>query len=176
VVTVTKFDEGHCHKWALLLNQRQEKLNKLLANIAREEYSSAKRLFQEIFYGAFGKQTDPGMIGSLLYHMAMVTKMETESRVLLEELKVAAPDIDEKLWRFFGDFASDATELTKNLVPLNINPKEVAAKANLTTDEKISLFNKLNEKTRSISNMLDRKDPKAVSALEELFQEWQTIL
>ena len=172
MVTVTTFDEGHCHKWALLLNQRREKLNKLLANITQEDYSNAKRLFQEIFYGVSGKQADPGMIGSLLYHMAMVTKMETESRVLLEELNVAAPDIDEKLWRFFGDFASDATELTKASVPLNINPQEGAAKPNLTTDEKISLFTKLNEKTRSVSTMLDHKDPKATSALEELFQEW----
>ncbi len=172
MVTVTNFDEEHCHKWALLLNQRREKLNKLLESIAQEDYASAKRLFQEIFYGVSGKQAEPGMVGSLLYHMAMVTKMETESRVLLEELNVAAPDTDEKVWRFFGDFASDVAELTKTSVPLNIKPKEVATKSNLTTDQKISLFTKLNEKTRSVSNMLDHKDPNAASALEELFQEW----
>ena len=34
----------------------------------------------------------PGMAGSLLYHMAMVTKMESETRMLLEELHVDLPD------------------------------------------------------------------------------------
>jgi sulfatase maturation enzyme AslB (radical SAM superfamily) len=104
--------------------------------------------------------------------MAMVTKMETESRVLLEELNVAAPGIDEKLWQFFSDFACDAAELTKTSVSFNINQKEVATKAELTTNEKINLFTKLNEKTRLVSNMLDNKNSKAASAVEELFQEW----
>ena len=35
-----------------------------------------------------GKQADPGMAGSLLYHMAMVSKMESETQVLLNELNV----------------------------------------------------------------------------------------
>ena len=171
MVIITNFDEGHCHKWALLLNQRREKVSKLLTKISEEDYASAKKLFQEVFFGVSGKKADPGMVGSLLYHMAMVTKMETETRILIEELSLPAPDVEAKLWRFFGDFASDATELTKE-TPLNINPKEVAAKPNLTTDEKISLFTELNQKTRSVSNLLDRKDPKTSSALEELFQEW----
>jgi hypothetical protein len=114
VVTVTKFDQGHCHKWALLLQERREKLNKVLANIVGEDYSGANRLFQEIFYGVpSGKHAEPGMAGSLLYHMAMVTKMEAETRVLLEALGVEAPDIEAQLRRFYGDFASDAAELTK---------------------------------------------------------------
>jgi hypothetical protein len=83
VFTVTTYDERHCHKWALLLKQRGEKLNRLSDSIAQEDYEGAKRLFQEIFYGVSGKQAEPGMAGSLLYHMAMVTKMETETRVLL---------------------------------------------------------------------------------------------
>jgi hypothetical protein len=84
VVSVTKFDERQCHKWALLLSIRREKLGKLLTNLAEENVSEAKRLFQEIFYGVSGKQAEPGMAGSLLYHMAMVTKMETETQVLLD--------------------------------------------------------------------------------------------
>ncbi len=35
-----------------------------------------------------GKQADPGMAGSLLYHMAMVSKMESETQVLLDALNV----------------------------------------------------------------------------------------
>jgi radical SAM protein with 4Fe4S-binding SPASM domain len=172
VFAVTIYNEGHCHKWALLLKQRREKLNKLSASIAQEEFENAKRLFQEIIYGVSGKQADPGMVGSLLYHMAMVTKMETEPRVLLEELRLPAPDIDKKLWRFFGEFVSDATELTKTLVPLDINPREVAAKASLTTNEKIRLFTELQEKTRSIAKMLKKNNPYATAALQDLFREW----
>jgi radical SAM protein with 4Fe4S-binding SPASM domain len=173
VVTVTKFDQGHCHRWALLLQERREKLNKVLANIADEEYSGANRLFQEVFNGIpSGRHAEPGMAGSLLYHMAMVTKMEAESRVLLEALGGEAPDIDAQLRRFYGDFASDVAELTKTSVPLGISPNEVAAKKSLGTSEKISLFTTLNEKTRTVSNMLGSKNPEAASAIEGLFQEW----
>jgi hypothetical protein len=90
VFTVTIYNEGQFHKWALLLKQRGEKLNKLSASTAQKDFENAKRLFQEIIYGVAGKQADPGMVGSLLYHMAMVTKMETETRVLLEELRLPA--------------------------------------------------------------------------------------
>jgi radical SAM protein with 4Fe4S-binding SPASM domain len=112
------------------------------------------------------------MSGSLLYHMAMVTKMETETRILLQELGLRAPNIDENLWRFFEEFVSDATELTKTSMPLSINPREIAAKPNLTTEKKISLFTELNEKTRSVGEMLENKNPNATAALQDLFQEW----
>jgi len=174
VVPVTKFDERHCHKWALLLSERREKLNTLLTEIVNDNSSEAKRLFQEIFYGVSGKHADPGMTGSLLYHMAMVTKMETETRVLLAELGVQAPNTESQLWRFFGEFASDVSELTKTSIPLNINSREVATRPNLTTSEKISLFIALNEKTRSVSNMLGTENPEVAAALEGLFQEWAT--
>jgi sulfatase maturation enzyme AslB (radical SAM superfamily) len=172
VFAVTIYSEGHCHKWALLLKQRREKLNKLSASIAQKDFENAKRLFQEIIYGVSGKQAEPGMVGSLLYHMAMVTKMEMETRVLLEELRLPAPDIDKKLWRFFGEFVSDATELTKTLVPLDTNAREVAAKASLTTNEKIRLFTELQDKTRSIAKMLENKNPNATAAVQDLFREW----
>ena len=169
---VTNFDDRHCHKWALLLRQRREKLNLLLNSIAKEDFSGAKILFQEIFYGVpKGKNAEPGMAGSLLYHMAMVTKMETETCVLLKELNVSAPDISAQLQRFYGDFASDAAELTA-LVPLNINAREVASIPSLTSNEKINLFVNLNQKTQNAVNLLSSKNPKAASVIEELFQEW----
>ena len=172
MASVTKFDERQCHKWALLLSIRREKLGKLLTNLAEENVSEAQRLFQEIFYGVSGKQAEPGMAGSLLYHMAMVTKMETETQVLLDELDVEAPDIDAPLWKFYLDFASDVSELTQTNLPLVINSREVAEKANLSTNEKINLFTALNEKTRSASKMLNTKNPEIASSLENLFQEW----
>lgn len=95
-----------------------------------------------------GKHADLGMPGSLLYHMAMVTKMETETRFLLEELRVDKIDITEQLTRFYGDFSSDMHELTKPIVTLGID-LQLAANACLSTDEKIQVFTKLNEKTRT---------------------------
>ena len=173
MVQVTHFDDGHCHKWALLLRQRREKLNQILTKVPSEEFPKAKILFQEIFYGVSkGKDAEPGMSGSLLYHMAMVTKMETETRVLLEELGVNAPDIGAQLWRFYGDFVSDAAELTETSVPLTINAREVASRPSLSTDEKISLFINLNQKTHAVASMLNSKKPEVSKALEDLFQEW----
>jgi hypothetical protein len=86
VIRVTHFNDRHCHKWALLLLERRTKLNQLLTNIKSEDFAGVNQLFQEIFFGFSGMQAEPGMAGSLLYHMAMVTKMETETRFLIEEL------------------------------------------------------------------------------------------
>ncbi len=169
---VTHFDDRQCHKWALLLRQRREKLNQLLLDLVKEDYSGAKNLFQEIFYGVpKGKAAEPGMAGSLLYHMAMVTKMETETSVLLNELNVATPNISASLQRFYDDFVSDAAELTTS-VSLDIKPREVASAPSLTSNQKISKFTNLNQKTRNIANLLGSKNPKAAVAVEELFKEW----
>jgi radical SAM protein with 4Fe4S-binding SPASM domain len=173
VPAVTKFDEKHCHKWALLLRERREKLNQTLTAIAHENFDGAKRLFSEVFYGvSTGKRADPGMAGSLLYHMAMVTKMETETRFLIEELRVDMPDIAEQLWRFYGDFASDAHELTKTIAQLKVNPQEAVTKASLSTDEKIGMFTNLTERTKALERMLSAKNPEAIEHLEGLFRDW----
>jgi len=170
---VTKFDEKHCHKWALLLRERREKLNRALTSIANEDFDGAKRLFSEVFNGvSAGKRADPGMAGALLYHMAMVTKMESETRFLLEELGADMPDIAENLAHFYGDFASDAHELTKTNLPLNVNPQEVTTKPSLSTAEKIGVFTKLNERTKALERMLSAKNPEATERLEGLFMEW----
>lgn len=55
--------------------------------------------------------------------MAMVTKMAAETRYLLEALNLEAPDVEKQLWRFYGEFASDAVTLTSAIKPLSINPK-----------------------------------------------------
>jgi radical SAM protein with 4Fe4S-binding SPASM domain len=173
VGTVTKFDERHCHKWALLLSERREKLNRALTAIANEDFGVAKRLFSDVFQGiSSSKHTDPGMAGALLYHMAMVTKMETETRFLLEETGLDMPDISKHLMCFYIDFAFDAHELTKRTVPLNVNPLEVATKASLSTSQKIAVFNKLTEKTKALEHMLNGKNPEVIEHLDSLFKEW----
>jgi radical SAM protein with 4Fe4S-binding SPASM domain len=173
VVAVTKFDEGHCHKWALLLRERREKLNRIPDAIDKNDFGLAKRLFSEVFRGVSGgKSSDPGMAGSLLYHMAMVTKMETETRFLLKELGAVTPDIAEHLERFYSDFVSDISELTATIMPVNVNPQEAATRASLSTDEKIVLFNKLNERTRAVEGLLSAENPEAREQLEGLFEDW----
>ena len=170
---VTTFDERHCHKWALLLRERHKKLNQALTEMANEDFDKAKRFFREVFYGvSSGKHADPGMTGSLLYHMAMVTKMETETRFLLGELRVDIPDITECLERFHNEFASDMRELTAPLVSLNVNSNEVAVKPNLSTDEKIHVFTKLTEETKAVERMLSSKNPEGRERLEDLFRDW----
>jgi len=171
-MVLVHFDEGHCHKWAFLLAERRQKLTKALAEVAAENHSSAQNLFQEVFYGASGKNADPGMMGSLLYHMAMVTKMETETRVLLQELHLEMPNIQAQLERFYGEFASDMSELTKAYVNFNIDSRKVARKENLGTNEKIALFTALNEETRSTARMLNSKTVGVTPAVDKLFTEW----
>ena len=111
------------------------------------------------------------MAGSLLYHMAMVTKMEAETRMLLQELGIPTPEISKPLQLFFGDFTTDAAELTKT-IPLKIDVSKVASQPSMGTREKITLFNYLNEKTRKAANMIVAKDPKTAKTVELLFQEW----
>jgi radical SAM protein with 4Fe4S-binding SPASM domain len=174
VTAVTKFDERHCHKWALLLRERRIKLNQILTAVAAENFGVAKRLFSEIFYGvSAGDRSDPGMAGSLLYHMAMVTKMETENSFLINEFHAHLPNVDEELRRFYGNFLSDAEELSTGTVTLKFDPPEATAKGSLSPAEKIRLFTELNEKTKALEKILGKEGhPEAVERLESLFCDW----
>ncbi len=176
VVRVTNFDERHCHKWALLLLQRQEKLNRLINSVSSEDFKIANCLFQEIFFGvARGDTPEPGMAGSLLYHMAMVTKMETETSVLLKELGINAPDVTDQLWRFYGDFASDASQLVAP-VQVSISARGVALTSSPDSTGKINLFTSLNQKTSNAATLLKAKNPEAAEVTKMLFKEWATAV
>ena len=122
---LTNFDPKQCHRWAQLLQLRQQKLNQALTAIEEGNFDSAKRLSSEIFSGVNGRQADPGMAGSLLYHMAMVTKMESETQVLLKELQVKLPDVSLKLGNIYSDFQADAKELTKEITPFTLSVQEI---------------------------------------------------
>ena len=173
MTTFTKFDEKHCHKWAILLKERKEKIDEASAAIASIDFDTAEKLVSEVFHGAsFGKHADPGMEGSLLYHMAMVTKMAAEPRLILEELKVEAPDVDKQLLGFYNDFVSDVNELGEETLSLKVNPRRVVEKESLGADEKIGLFERLAIRTHEVEDMLSKKDPKAKEDLQNLFQEW----
>jgi radical SAM protein with 4Fe4S-binding SPASM domain len=168
---LTNFDEGHCHKWALLLKERKRKIDKALEATASGDFDAAKRLISEVFHGSTGKNSDPGMEGSLLYHMAMVPKMSAEPRVVLEELRVEAPSVERELWRFFSDFVSDAKELLSDVMPVK-NTVEAINKINLGVDEKVHLFRRLSEETKKVEDMLDRRNSGAEDRLQSLFLEW----
>ncbi len=169
---MTKFDEAHCHKWALLLKDRKRKIDKAIEAIAAGEFETVKSLVDEVFHGSSGRNIDAGMEGSLLYHIAMISKMAAESRVVLEELKVEAPSVDRMLWRFYSDFVSDVEELLGSILPLKESLVMAVKKPALGVEEKVCLFRRLSEETRKVEEMLDRKDSQAGDCLKRVFLEW----
>jgi radical SAM protein with 4Fe4S-binding SPASM domain len=172
VGTLTNFDVRHCHKWAQLLTERKAKLDQALCAIEKQDFDSAKKLSGQIFAGVMGKQADPGMAGSLLYHMAMVTKMESETQVLLDELNIKLPNIATGLNKIYGEFYADAKELTKDVMHLNYDADVIAKTKHLNSEEKIALFTKLKQTQKFVETQLTNKDPKAAQALEKLFDDW----
>ncbi len=161
----------------LLLNQRRKKLEQIFLALRNKDYSGSKRLFQEIFYGvASGKNAEPGMAGSLLYHMAMVSKMETETRVLLQELEVEMPDTNSQLQKFYGDFVFDASTILDEHLLLNLGNMAAISGPSPSSTEKIALFTNLNQKTRIVSDMLKSQNIEVEDALESLFSEWSNCV
>lgn len=143
------FEVRNCHKWEQLLIERKAKFDQTLCAVEKENFDSANKLVSQVFMGVMGgKQADPGMASSLLYHMAMVTKMEPENQVLLDELNVNQPDVSESLRRIHGEFYTDAQELVKVFTILNFDAKKIAATKHLSSGEKIALFTKLKEQQK----------------------------
>ena len=130
-------------------------------------------MFNQIFNGFMGgKQADPGMAGSLLYHMAMVSKMESETQVLLNTLKVDLPNVSAQLSNIYCDFESDAKELLQTIAPLPLGLQEMATTPRIGSEEKIKLFTKLKQENKKVEDLLNSKNPKAGEALEKLFADW----
>jgi radical SAM protein with 4Fe4S-binding SPASM domain len=169
VDALTNYDQRHCHKWAQLLLERYHKLKQAQTAISQQDFDSAQRLFNQIFTG---NKQDPGMAGSLLYHMAMVTKMESETRVVLNELDIELPDVSAQLSKIYGDFESDAKELTKQVGSLPSAFQEASLRQRLGTEEKIALFSELKQKSKKVESMLNNKGTQAGRALEKLFGDW----
>ena len=170
---MTNFDVRQCHKWAQLLNERKIKLDQALCAIDKQDFDLAKKLVSQIFTGFMGgKQADPGMAGSLLYHMAMITKMETETQVLLDELDTNQPDISDALFKIYGEFYADAQEFVKEFMVLNFDFQKIATIKHPNSEEKISIFNTLKEQQKKTEMLLSSKDAQAAQALEKLFRDW----
>jgi radical SAM protein with 4Fe4S-binding SPASM domain len=171
---LTIFDSKHCHKWAVLLEKRQRKLEEAAAAVESGDYETAQKLVSEIFHGdsESTKGSDPGMEGSLLYHMAMVVKMEAEHRLVLEELSLEQPDVGTQLCEFLNVFVSDAQELIEKELRLKAKPEVAVIETLPSEEERIALFSKLAEKTHYVENMLKKEDPEAEGELGYLFLEW----
>jgi len=136
------------------------------------DFDLAKQLFNQIFNGVMGKQADPGMAGSLLYHMAMVSKMESETQVLLNALNVELPDVSVQLSKIYCDFESDAKHLTQKIGPFPLGFRDIATSSRPTSEEKIKLFTNLKQENKKVEALLNNKKPEAGEALEKLFNNW----
>jgi radical SAM protein with 4Fe4S-binding SPASM domain len=104
--------------------------------------------------------------------MAMVSKMESETQVLLNELKIKQPNVKEYLYKIYGEFYTDAQELTKDVMQLNYSADLIAQTKHLGSEEKIALFNKLKAGQKHVEAQLTNKDPQAAQALTKLFDDW----
>ena len=156
------------------MEKRQHKLEKATVTLWSGDFETAKKIALEIFQGdsESNKNADPGMGGSLLYHMAMVTKMEAEPRLVLEELNLEKPNVGTQLRNFFDVFASDAKELMEKNLHIEVKPEVVTSETVPLEKEKIALFTRLTEKTNAVEDMLRKGNPKAELELQNLFLEW----
>ena len=141
--------------------------------LAKGKTETLAELFSEIYKGIpSGKHATPGMMGSLLYHMAMITKMETETTILLNELNVEMPPVDEELQRFYADFASDVAKLAGKFAPIDFQSLLSSYSKSLGSGDKIRLFKKLNDRTLTVESQLHSSPEESGKELESLFQEW----
>jgi len=136
------------------------------------DFEVAKKLVSEVFHGSSARNSEASMEGSLLYHMAMISKMGSEYKIVLEELKVDAPQVEEELWRYYSDFVCDAKELLKDIVAIEENVVMSVKNPTPSVEEKIDLFRDLSGKTKKVENMLDSKAPETGKQIQNLFNEW----
>lgn len=154
------------------MKDRKKKIDEAIEGVASGDFDTAKRLVSEVFHGSSGKHSDASMEGSLLYHMAMISKMSSEHRIILEELKIDEPPVEDDLWKFYSDFVCDTKELMEGVIEVD-NKTVMAVKSPAPdVDKKIELFRKLSEKTKKIEEKLDNKNPAAEGKIQSLFNEW----
>ncbi len=112
------------------------------------------------------------MLGSLIYHMAMVTKMATESDILLKELRVEAESIASLAGKFYNEFLSDVKQLLENIAELPLNFGAFAPRKPLLNNEKADIRSKLLERLAWAETLMNERDVKAAAHLRSIFNEW----
>ncbi len=93
--------------------------------------------------------------------MAMVTKMESETQVLLDELNVKVPNVSTDLNKIYGEFYADAKELTKDVMQLSYDADVMAKTKHLNSEEKIALFTKLKQNPKECRNPANQQRPQS---------------
>jgi radical SAM protein with 4Fe4S-binding SPASM domain len=157
-----------------LIIERKNTLNQVHTAVKTGDYNKAKQLSNQIFYGKMGKQVDPGMAGSLLYHMAMVTKMTSENSILLKELNIEQPEVQKNLSHFYGLFEEDARTLLNGVINFKIIPSNITTER-LNSEQKIFLFTELAKKYATVEKLLTTHGSASYAALEALFYEWANL-
>ncbi len=169
---LTTFDKKHCHKWAILLDEKRLKINKIKSAFTENNFDSVLSFFSEVISGSTkGKNSDPGLIGSLLYHMAMVSKMEMETTLLTKEFNISFFD-QVAVKKYYNIFLSDAIELSTPFISLDISTLTPIFDDPLGSSEKLTLFESLFDKTKKIKTFFNNHDKQGIIALEKLFEEW----
>ena len=164
-----KFDEYQCHKWGLLLRNRKKKIDKVIENLIKEDFKKTEKLFQEVFYGGLERNSDHGMEGSLLYHMAMVSKMQTEYEIILKELGINAPNIEESLKKIYSDFVSDVKILLNEVINLEGISIDITKTPYPNEEGKIQLLLELNKESKRIKEIIRNKDPEILNEIQISF-------
>lgn len=169
-----RFNFHQCHKWVDLLSGRFEKVKTAVEAISRGEFEVAKHLMREVFIGdRSDKSSDPGMLGSLIYHMAMVSKMATESKILLENFKISQDAVEGQLEHFYRDFLYDVIKLMEEKTPeLTAAFKTSLVKEDLTSEKKLAIIAGLMNKLARVEALIEAKEPEAAWHLMNLFEEW----
>lgn len=166
-----KHDKFHCHKWIVLLSERKQMLYSAVEELMSGDFETAKRIVSEIFYG--GKASDPGMLGTLVYHMAMTSKMAAESEALLKGLKAELTDLGCYVEKFYSDFLSDVESLiSESLNGISMSPRTLQVDAPLTNAEKGKTIEQLLAKLADVEAAIKGKDASTVLQLQNLFWEW----
>ena len=97
----------------------------------------------------------------------MVTKMESETQVLLDELNIKLPNVTTGLNKIYGEFYADAKELTKDVMHLNYDADVIAKTKHLNSEEKIALFTKLKQNQKECRNPTNQQRPQSSPSTRE---------
>ena len=62
---LTRYNEAHCHKWAVLLEKRRRKMEQAIAAIHSGNFETAQMFVFEIFHGEESQVLTPSMIKKL---------------------------------------------------------------------------------------------------------------
>ncbi|MCX8177759.1 MAG: radical SAM protein [Candidatus Bathyarchaeota archaeon] len=167
-----KFDRFHSHKWIDLLVERSHKLNKAFELLSSSDLESAVKIVYEIFYGSRGsRSSDPGMLGSLLYHMAMATKMAAEREIINEAFNLAIGEVEALVEEYYVDFLDDVKHLIEEHLP-QLPAEPSLPKKPLTSEVKMEVAFELLQKLAHMEADLSYWRNEAKPRFESLFNEW----